>query len=82
MNCPYNFVFYNKNTMPLSFLSHLGGTLSYFSPSPLPSPVKGEGNRGVYGGNAPLLPPPPRGRIEVGEGNRSELFIHNNITER
>jgi len=47
MNCPYNFVFYNKNTMPLSFLSHLGGTLSYFSPSPLPSPVKGEEDKKV-----------------------------------
>jgi len=34
-----------------------GGALSYFSPSPLPSPVKGEENRGVHRGNAFLLPP-------------------------
>jgi len=83
MNCPYRIVFYNNNTMPLSFLPHLGGTLSflpppsrgrievgalsYFSPSPLPSPIEGEGER----------------RTSVkGEGNRSELFTYDNITER
>jgi len=82
MNCPYSFVFYNKNTMPLSFRPHLWETLSYFPPSPPPSPVKGEGNRRVHlGGTLSFLPPPSRGRIEVGAGSRSELFTYDNITK-
>ncbi len=52
MNCPYNFVFYDKNTMTLSSLPHLYPpprgrmVVGYLlSPSPLPSPVKREGER-------------------------------------
>jgi len=73
MNCPYNFVFYNKNTMPFFFLPHLGGrievgALSYFPPSPLPSPVKGEGNRGVHRGNALFSSSPISGEDRGGGG--------------
>ena len=52
----------------------------YPHPNPLPSRERGIGES--IGGTLSFLPPPPRGRIDVGEGNRSELFTYDNITER
>jgi len=52
MNCPYRIVFYNNNTMPLSFLPHLRGTLSFLPPPPQgnalfsSSPISGEDRGG------------------------------------
>ena len=73
MNCSYNFVFYSKNTMPLFFLPHLGGTLLLLTLT-LPSPVKGEGNRGVHRGNALFSSSPISGE-DRGGGGEKRVFL-------
>jgi len=44
MNCPYKFVFYDKDTMPFFFLPPRGNALtSHPHPRPLPSRERGIG---------------------------------------
>jgi len=92
MNCPYKFVFYDKDTMPFFFLPPRGNALTSH-PHPYPLPSRERGIWESIGGELSLLlltltPALSRqgrgeyGRIEVGAGNRSELFTYDNITER